>query len=50
MKFTLTHLIFIENIPEQFQTFNFNKFEDEFIQENFFYNYRVIEIDPRRFK
>ena len=37
---------FIENIPEQFQTFNFNKFEDEFIQENFFYNYRVIEIDP----
>ena len=37
---------FIENIPEQFQTFNFNKFEDEFIQENFFYNYKVIEIDP----
>ena len=37
---------FIENVPEQFQTFNFNKFEDEFIQENFFYNYRVIEIDP----
>ena len=37
---------FIENIPEQFQTFNFNKFEDEFIQENFLYNYRVIEIDP----
>ena len=37
---------FIENIPEQFQTFNFNKFEDEFIQESFFYSYRVIEIDP----
>ena len=36
---------FIENIPEKFQTFNFNKFEDEFINDNFFYSYRVIDID-----
>ena len=36
---------FLENIPEKFQTFNFNKFEDEFVKENFLYNYRVIDIN-----
>ena len=38
---------FIENIPEKFQKFNFNKFEDEFINDNFFYSYRVIDIDSK---
>lgn len=36
---------FLENVPEKFQTFNFNKFEDEFVKENFLYNYRVIDIN-----
>ncbi len=35
---------FIENIPQEFQFINFNNFEDQIIENNFLFDYKVEEI------